>query len=60
MMIEDDEALLEDGDELTNYSDPMENLLINHVDARRRIERRQELKRLREMSGDPDLDDSFD
>ncbi len=65
-MIEDDESdeddgtLLLDDDEQEAYNEPMKEALFSSIDARRRIERRLELKRLRELLGDPDLDDSFD
>jgi hypothetical protein len=60
MNIEFDEDLLEGNDEQDDENDSLLVIPPNKLDARRMIERRIEMKRLREMLDDPEFDDIFE
>ena len=61
MNISVDDNLLDDDDELEDQIDPADRVAHDKdLDARRMIERRLELKRLREQLDDPDFDFGFD
>lgn len=60
MHIEFDEDVLEGDDEQEDENDSLVVIPPHKLDARRRIERRVEMKRLRELLDDPDFSDIFD
>jgi hypothetical protein len=59
----EDGALLEDDDDTDDLDvddQPIQDIALERLDARRKVERYQELKRLRELLEDPGLDSYLD